>query len=101
MCNHCSEHSHGPHHHSPEIVQIMPVSQPLYAVYHGEAPIEFAVETEAGVSLVPVLFWGLIKQGGKSMVEGFFASRSVQSCEDIDGFKGYASSLADAKKNFI
>ncbi len=99
MCNNCSEHSHDHHHHHPEIVQIMPAQQPLYAVYHGDAPLEYAVETgSGGVSLVPVLFLGLIKHGEKSMVEGFFASRSVQSCEDIDGFKGYASSLADAEK---
>ncbi|SMC51681.1 hypothetical protein SAMN02746065_103172 [Desulfocicer vacuolatum DSM 3385] len=98
MCNNCSEHAHD-HHHHPEIVQIMPVQQPLYAVYHGQAPLEYAVENGlGGLSLVPVLFLGLIKHGEKSMVEGFFASNSVQSCEDIEGFKGYASSLSDAEK---
>ncbi len=98
MCNNCSEHSHD-HHHHPEIVQIMPAQQVLYAVYHGEAALDYTVETGAGgVSLVPVLFLGLIKHGEKSMVEGFFASNSIQSCEDIEGFKGYASSLFDAEK---
>ncbi len=100
MCNSCSEHSHShePHNH-PEIVQIMPVQLPLYAVYHGDAPLEYAVESgEGGISLIPVLFLGLIRHGEKSMVEGFFASRVVQSCEDIQGFKGYASSLAHAEK---
>jgi hypothetical protein len=32
------------------------------------------------------------------MVEGFFAAGSINSCEDIDGFKGYAASLEDAEK---
>ena len=51
-----------------------------------------------GVSLVPVLFLGLIKHGEKSMVEGFFVARFFQSFEDIEGFKGYSSSLTDAEK---
>ncbi len=41
---------------------------------------------------------GLIKHGEKTMVEGFFASTSVNSCEDIEGFKGYAASIEDAEK---
>ncbi len=96
MCNHCDDHSH--HHHHPEIVQLMPVQSSLYAVYQTPEPPAFAtVKSDAGLSLVPVLFMGLIRHGDKSMVEGFFASTSVQSCEDIDGFKGYASSLEDAQ----
>ena len=100
MCNTCSEHHHShTHYHHPEIVQIMPAQQPLYAVYQVESPLPHAVEIGAGgLNLVPVLFLGLIRHGEKSMVEGFFASQSVQSCEDIEGFKGYAASLADAEK---
>ena len=98
MCNHCSDHTHthSPH---PEIVQLMPVQKDLYAVYHTKEPLSFAVETGKGnLSLVPVLFMGLIRHGEKTMVEGFFASGSVNSCEDVEGFKGYAASLKDAEK---
>lgn len=99
MCNSCSEHNHGHHHHHPEIVQIMPAQQPLYAVYRSDRPIDFAVEENGeGLYLVPVLFLGLIRHGDKSMVEGFFASGAMQSCEDVQGFKGYAVSLRDAEK---
>lgn len=102
MCNSCSDHSHDHHHHHqqhPEIVQIMPAQQPLFAVYQSDVPSLHAVETGAGgICLIPVLFMGLIRHGEKSMVEGFFASKSVQSCEDIEGFVGYASSLAHAEK---
>ena len=101
MCNHCQEHSHT-HSHThdhPEIVQIMPAQQNLYAVYKNEAAVPHAVLFgKNGLSLVPVLFLGLIKHGDKSMVEGFFASQSINSCEDIQGFKGYALSLDDAEK---
>jgi len=45
-----------------------------------------------------VLFMGLIRHGEKTMVEGFFASSAINSCEDTQGFKGYASSLAHAEK---
>ncbi|GAB6143487.1 hypothetical protein [Desulfocicer niacini] len=103
MCNSCSDHSHDHHHHHhhPEIVQIMPAQQPLYAVYQGDVPSLYAVETGAGgICLIPVLFMGLIRHGEKTMVEGFFASSSVQSCEDIEGFRGYASSLAHAEKMY-
>ena len=76
----------------------MPVQNQLYAVYQTPEPLPFAtVKADSGMSLVPVLFMGLIRHGDKSMVEGFFASSSVQSCEDIDGFKGYAASLEDAQ----
>ncbi len=108
MCNHCGNHSHDhshdhphDHHHGhPEIVQLMPVqNNNLYAVYHTHSPLDFAVQTgKNNISLVPVLFMGLIRLGEKTMVEGFFASSSVQSCEDIEGFKGYASSLENAEK---
>jgi len=40
----------------------------------------------------------LIRQGVKTMVEGFFASIAINSCEAVEGFKGYASSLEDAEK---
>ncbi len=102
MCNSCSDHSHDHHHHHhPEIVQIIPAQQPLYAVYQGEGASLHAVETGAGgIGLIPVLFMGLIRHGEKTMVEGFFASSSVQSCEDIEGFKGYACSLAHAEKMY-
>lgn len=98
MCNHCSDHAHthSPH---PEIVQLMPVPKDLYAVYRAKEPLDFAVETGKGnISLVPVLFMGLIRHGEKTMVEGFFASGSINSCEDVEGFKGYAASLKDAEK---
>ncbi|WP_300463716.1 hypothetical protein [Desulfobacula sp.] len=96
MCNHCSDHTHS---HHPEIVQLMSVQKNLYAVYHTTEALDFAVETGKGnISLIPVLFMGLIRHGEKTMVEGFFASTSINSCEDVDGFKGYAASLEDAEK---
>lgn len=96
MCN----HSHDPSHHPyPELVQIMPVNSLLFAVYQCSEPPASAVETgKNNISLVPVLFMGLIRHGEKSMVEGFFAFGAIQSCEDIDGFKGYAVSLEAAEK---
>jgi hypothetical protein len=95
MCNHCSDHNH--HHDHPEIVQLMPVQKNLYAVY--DTPYDFSVETGRGnISLVPILFMGLIRHGEKTMVEGFFASGTINSCEDVEGFKGYAASLEDAEK---
>ncbi len=94
MCNDNTHH----HPDYPEIVQLMPVQKDLYAVYNTEQPIDFAVEKNEQISLVPVLFMGLIRHGEKSMVEGFFASTSINSCEDIEGFKGYASSMEDAQK---
>ena len=98
MCNHCHEHTPH-HHHNPEIVQIMPTQKDLYAVYGSGSKPGFEVETgEKGLSLVPILFLGLIRHGDKTMVEGFFASHSVQSCEDIKGFQGYAGSMAEAEK---
>ena len=98
MCNHCSDHSHT-HAHHPEIVQLMPVQKNLYAVYHTDQPLDFAVETGNNkISLVPVLFMALIRHGEKTLVEGFFATTSIQSCEDVEGFKGYAASLEDAEK---
>ena len=102
MCNNCSEHSHDhdhSHHHHPEIVQIMPAHKEFYAVYQGGAPTVHGVLSGAtGLSLVPVLFLGLMKHGEKTMIEGFFASHSINSCEDVDGFKGYAASLEEAEK---
>ena len=102
MCNHCSDHAHAhthSHDHYPEIVQIMPANRELYAVYTGEPrPANAVQEGKGGISLVPVLFMGLIRDGEKTMVEGFFASDSINSCEDVRGFKGYAASLADAEK---
>ncbi len=98
MCNHCSDHTHT-HQTYPEIVQLMPVQKNLYAVYNTTKPLDFAVQTgKANICLVPVLFMGLIRQGGKTMVEGFFAFESINSCEDVEGFKGYAASLEDAEK---
>lgn len=77
----------------------MPVQNNLFAVYQTKDPLDFSVETgKNGISLVPVLFMGLIRHGGKTMVEGFFASSAINSCEDIQGFKGYASSLAHAER---
>ncbi len=96
MCNYNHDHSHNP---SPALVQIMSVFSPLFAVYQSVQPPACAVETgKSDISLVPVLFMGLIRHGEKSMVEGFFAFGSIQSCEDIDGFKGYAASLDIAEK---
>ena len=97
MCNHCHDHTHS--HEHPEIVQIMPTGKDLYGVYGPGIKPEFEVETgEKGLSIVPILFLGLIRLGDKTMVEGFFASQSVNSCEDIEGFKGYAGSMAEAEK---
>ncbi len=97
MCNNCSDHTHV--HNYPEIVQLMPVQQNLYAVYNTKEYYDFAVKKGKGnISLVPILFMGLIKHGEKTMVEGFFASGSIISCEEVDGFKGYAASLEDAEK---
>jgi len=77
----------------------MPVQKDLYAVYDTEESYDFAVKKGKGnISLVPILFMGLIRHGDKTMVEGFFASGSINSCEDVDGFKGYAASLEDAEK---
>lgn len=77
----------------------MPVQNNLYAVYKTKTPPAFAVEKGAGdISLVSVLFMGLIRHGEKTMVEGFFAGGSINSCEDVEGFKGYASTLEDAEK---
>jgi len=78
----------------------MPVqNNNLYAVYKTDIPLDFVVETgKSNISLVPILFMGLIRHGEKTMVEGFFASGSIQSCEDVEGFKGYASSLENAEK---
>ncbi|MBI9091492.1 MAG: hypothetical protein JEZ12_19950 [Desulfobacterium sp.] len=100
MCNTCNEHEHSHHHHNhPEIVQIMPAQKDLYAVYQAATPMDHAVmQSDAGLSLVPVLFLGLMKHGDKTMVEGFFASKAINSCEDVDGFKGYASSMDEAEK---
>jgi hypothetical protein len=96
MCNYSHDHSHQPY---PALVQIMPVNSPLFAVYQSSEPPAFAVEAgKNNISLVPVLFMGLIRHGEKSMVEGFFAFGAIQSCEDIDGFKGYAASLEAAEK---
>jgi len=94
MCN-----DHGHHHHPyPEIVQLMPVQKDLFAVYNTDTPPEFAVDRKDRISLVPVLFMGLIRHGEKSMVEGFFASTAINSCEEVPGFKGYAASMEDAVK---
>ncbi len=100
MCNHCSDHNHDHHHHHhPEIVQLMPVQNSLYAVVRSDSPLAFSVEAgKKDLHLVPVLFMGLIRHGEKTMVEGFYASGSIQSCEEIEGFKGYAASLEDAEK---
>ena len=99
MCNHCSDHNHDHHHEHPEIIQLMPVQNNLFAVYQTENPLDFSVESgQNGINLVPVLFMGLMRHGEKTMVEGFFASSTINSCEDIHGFKGYASSLTHAEK---
>lgn len=98
MCNHCNEEEHD-HQHNPEIVQIMPVQQTLFAVYKTEESIKYAVQSgKGGLSLVPVLFLALLQHGDKSMIEGFFASDVIMSCEDIEGFRGYAPSLEAAEK---
>ena len=95
----CNDHHHHHFYDHPEIVQLMPVQNNLFAVYQGDAAKDFSVESgKGGISLVPVLFMGLIRHGEKTMVEGFFASNTINSCEDTDGFKGYASSLAHAEK---
>jgi len=96
MCNHCGEHSHS---HGPEIVQLMPVQKDLYAVFQTPDPYEFARTLEKGsLCIVPVLFMALIREGEKTMIEGFFASSAIASCESLEGFKGYASSPEDAER---
>jgi len=96
MCNNCNEHDHS---HYPEILQIMPIQQTLFAVYITEKPVKYSVRNgKNGISIVPVLFLALMQHGDKSMIEGFFASDAIMSCEDIEGFKGYASSIEDAEK---
>ena len=95
----CNDHHHHHYPEHPEIVQLMPVQNNLFAVYQTESPMDFCVESgKEGISIVPVLFMGLIRHGEKTMVEGFFASDAINSCEDTQGFKGYASSLAHAEK---
>lgn len=96
MCN-SSDHTHS--HDHPEIVQLMPIQKDLYAVYQTQEPYNFAAQTGKGnLCLVPVLFMALIRQGATTMVEGFFASVTINSCEAVEGFKGYASSLEEAEK---
>jgi hypothetical protein len=96
MCNHCSEHSHS---HGPEIVQLMPVQKELYAVFQVIEPYDFALSLEkGGLCIVPVLFMALIRDGETTMIEGFFASNTIASCETLEGFKGYASSPEDAER---
>jgi hypothetical protein len=96
MCHHHHDHDHD---HHPEIVQLLALPAPVFAVYQISPPPPSAVQTgRSGISLVPVLFMGLIHQGDKSMVEGFFASGSITSCEDMEGFRGYAMSLEAAEK---
>ncbi|MFA5905111.1 MAG: hypothetical protein WC836_14355 [Desulfobacula sp.] len=96
MCN-SSDHTHS--HDHPEIVQLMPMQKDLYAVYQTQESYNFAVQTGKGnLCLVPVLFMALIRQGATTMVEGFFASVTINSCEAVEGFKGYASSLEEAEK---
>ncbi len=100
MCNYGNDHSHS-YSEYPQIVQLMPVQNNLFAVYQTEQPPGFAVQTgNSNISLVPILFMGLIRHGEKTMVEGFFASGSINSCEDVEGFKGYAASLENAEKLF-
>ena len=95
----CNDHSHTHYHDHPEIVQLMPVQNNLFAVYQTDKPVDFCVEAgKSGISIVPVLFMGLIRHGDKTMVEGFFAANTINSCEDAEGFRGYASSLTHAEK---
>ena len=97
MCNQSSDHTHS--HDHPEIIQLMPVQKDLYAVYKTKPPHDFSVLTgKDNICLVPVLFMALIRQGATTMVEGFFASVTINSCEAVEGFKGYASSLEEAEK---
>lgn len=99
MCNHCSEHEHTHNHDNPEILQIMPVPRPLFAAYITDEPLKYSVQSgKNGINIVPVLFLALMQHGDKTMIEGFFASDVIVSCEDIEGFKGYASSLEDAQR---
>ncbi len=95
----CNQHVHySPH---PEIVQLMPVQKDLYAVYDSSSADAFSIESENNnLKLIPVLFMALIRHGDKTMVEGFYAADAIQSCEDVDGFKGYAVSLAEAERRY-
>jgi hypothetical protein len=96
MCNHCSDHSHS---HGPEIVQLMPVQKDLYAVFQTPEPYEFALTLgKNNLCIVPVLFMALIRDGEKTMIEGFSASTTISSCEALEGFKGYAASSEDAER---
>ncbi|MBF0203346.1 MAG: hypothetical protein HQK67_03320 [Desulfamplus sp.] len=108
MCNHCNDNDHDRNHdndhthdydHHPKIIQIMPVQNTLFAVYMTEKPPKYSVcHGKNGISLVSVLFLALMQYGDQSMIEGFFASNAILSCEDVEGFVGYATSLEDAEK---
>lgn len=95
MCNDGHDHAHD----HPEIVQMMAPVKDLYAVYKSgtDLAVPFA-ESRYGIKIVSVVFLALIKQGLHTSVEGFFASTAIGSCEDIEGFTGYANSLEEAEK---
>ena len=95
MCNNGHDHSHD----HPEIVQLMAPSRDLYAVYKSGTDLNVPFdESRYGIKIVPVVFLALIKHGQHTSVEGFFASAAIGSCEDVEGFTGYAGSLEEAEK---
>jgi len=98
MCNDGHDHSHD----HPEIIQIMPPTKEMYAVYRGieDLPVHSKL-TKSGLKIVPVVFLGLIREGHNTSVEGFFASSAIGSCEDIDGFAGYATSGEEAETLYL
>ncbi len=98
MCNDGHDHSHN----EPEIIQIMSPVKDMYAVYKGEEGLPVhSLNSERGLNLVPIVFLGLIKEGHSTSVEGFFASTAIGSCEEIEGFAGYASSFEEADKLYL
>ncbi len=95
MCNHCHEHSHS---HGPEIVQLMPISHPLFAVYQSPQPPAFASDKgKNNLSLVPVLFMGLIRHGEKSMVEGFLLQTLSSRAKILTGSRDMQHPLTSLK----
>ncbi len=98
MCNDDHDHSHN----DPEIIQIMSPAKDMYAVYKGKEDLPVhSTNSEKGLKLVPIVFLGLIKEGHNTSVEGFFASTAIGSCEEVDGFVGYASSNEEADKLYL
>ncbi len=100
MCNYGNDHMHS-HSEYPQIVQLMPVQNNLFAVYQTEQPTEFAVQTgKSNISLVPILFMGLIRHGEKTMVEGFLHPDPSIHARMLKALKGMQP-LLKMQKNYL